>query len=450
MGVRIKIVVLSIIPGLMAASVTIAMLRQESNELIEEQSNVIRTATIEARKQQQKNYMAVVMRDVKAIYDSGMNDVATKEKVKSIIRSWAPGVTGGDLFLTDYFGRDLLHDSANSVSEDASEQEPPYSNELLGVDAVPQLISRARAGGGFEQYLKVNPNVNSISQTLAYVESLDRWNWVIGTEVYLNDIDENIEKLRATHDKHLSNIIWKIFDAGVIVVLMTWIIIFKLNKRTRGLADVALTELNQRILKSQEEERARVARELHDGISQLIVSAKFAFESAYTDPSPETKELTFQRGLERLHQAIQEIRLVSHDLRSSLLDDLGLSVALTELSREFAERTGLEVECKVPDAETAMPEHVTIALYRVAQEAMNNIERHAAATRVHISFAVQRGFGVLSIADNGRGIDQSKVNTGNRSGLGLRNMRERVRALNGRVSIASSDRGTTILVRVML
>ncbi|AMO93212.1 histidine kinase-, DNA gyrase B-, and HSP90-like ATPase family protein [Collimonas fungivorans] len=450
MGFQIKIVLLSVIPSLVAMSVAIAMLYQESNELIKEQSNLVRTEAIDVKKREQKSYMAGVMRDVRAIYDSGMDDAATKENVKSIIRSWSPGGMDGRLFLTDYSGRNLLRDSAKSVAEDASELEPSSSRELLGIGAVPQLLSRARAGGGFEQYLSKNPKVNTISQTLGYVELLDRWNWVIGMEVYLNDIDQNIEKLRALHDKHLSHVIWQMLDAVLIAVVMTCMIMFKLNEKTRGLADVALTELNQRIFKSQEEERAQVARELHDGISQLIVSAKFAFESANTDPSPETKQLTFQRGMDRLHQAIQEIRLVSHALRSPLLDDLGLSVALTELCREFAERTGLEIKCKVPEDETTVPEHVAIALYRVTQEALSNIDRHAAATRALISFTVERGFAVLSIADNGRGIDHSEVCTGKRPGLGLRNMRERVSAFNGRVSIASSEKGTTILVRVML
>jgi two-component system NarL family sensor kinase len=193
-----------------------------------------------------------------------------------------------------------------------------------------------------------------------------------------------------------------------------------------------------------------VARELHDGISQLIVSAKFAFEAADSDPSPQTKQMTFRRGMERLQEAIQEIRLVSHGLRSPLLDNLGLPVALTELTREFSERTGLDVECNVSEPSVTIPEHIATALYRIAQEALSNIERHAAARRVVLSLVVRRGFAVLSVVDNGRGFVHDDNHSGKSSGLGLRNMRERARALNGRLSVASSSKGTTILVRVIL
>ena len=162
----------------------------------------------------------------------------------------------------------------------------------------------------------------------------------------------------------------------------------------------------RQIVTTQEAERARVARELHDGVSQWLVSVKYQFESAQDRArrSNADSELvrTLDGGLQRLREVLGEVRRISHDLRPALLDDLGLARALEHLAREWSGRSGVAVETACEDP-GPMPEAVATALFRVAQEALGNVERHARAGQV--SLALQRSDGALrfEIVDDGQG-----------------------------------------------
>ena len=158
------------------------------------------------------------------------------------------------------------------------------------------------------------------------------------------------------------------------------------------------------------------------------------------------------KGIEGLSGAIQEVRSISRDLRPGVLDDLGLGPALKALTDDFVARTGIVSEFSTVVFRNRLDADAKIALYRVAQEALTNIERHADATTVHVSMRGDRRGAVLTITDNGCGVDTAikQSNEGPRLGIGLRNMQERVEQLNGIFTVTSSKNGTTIEARVPL
>ena len=169
---------------------------------------------------------------------------------------------------------------------------------------------------------------------------------------------------------------------------------------------------------AQEEERGRVARELHDGISQILVGVRYALETARRRlaAGDARAEDTLDRGAAHLSTAIQEVRRISRDLRPGALDDLGLGPALKALSEDFGRRTGIVTEFDTVVFRNRLDDEAKIALYRVAQEALTNIERHSGATRVHIDLRGHASGGTLRITDNGCGIDASRAGAG--GGLG--------------------------------
>jgi two-component system NarL family sensor kinase len=237
---------------------------------------------------------------------------------------------------------------------------------------------------------------------------------------------------------------------GAITILTTLAVValaLAVNVNEQRKADARLRAMARQIVMSQEDERARVARDLHDGVSQWLVSVKYVFESALdrarrTEASPELTA-TLEGGVERLREVLGEVRRISHDLRPALLDDLGLARALEHLAREWHERSGVAVDTACGDA-GEVPEAVATALFRVAQEALGNVERHANAQRVRL--ALQRHGGTLEfeIADDGRGFDVPATQQSPRTGLGLTHMRERIESLGGRFSLRSSARGTVL------
>ena len=203
-----------------------------------------------------------------------------------------------------------------------------------------------------------------------------------------------------------------------------------------------LRELTRRVVELQEDERRRISRELHDGINQLLVSVKYKLEMAEVkiNQNDINSLADIRRSHELLSVAIQEVRRISHDLRPSVLDDLGLNAALVSLCQEFAEHTGIQVRPTLPDTESIHPQaELETTLYRIAQEAFTNIEKHASATEVALSLVSSDDSLHLVIEDNGRGFDAEHAMqlSGSDTGIGLKNFKERVKLLDGQFFVYS-------------
>jgi len=173
----------------------------------------------------------------------------------------------------------------------------------------------------------------------------------------------------------------------------------------RKIAQDRLKKLSNKIVRLQEEERRRVSRELHDGINQLLVSVKYKienFEEKFKG-SPEEALKDMSKAIIFLEEAISEVRRVSHALRPSVLDDLGLAPAITNLSRIFSDRNQIDIEVNGVDEQTfaRLPADVETAMYRIVQEALMNIEKHANATKVVIDVTHTDTNVTIRIEDNG-------------------------------------------------
>ncbi len=219
--------------------------------------------------------------------------------------------------------------------------------------------------------------------------------------------------------------------------------------------EAELRSLPQRIIKAQEAERSRIAQELHDGINQLIASVKMRLrkvEGNLPDLKPAAREI-LQRCDRLLVKVLEENRRIAHNLRPTDLDHLGLAAAVGSFCSEVQLRTNLQFQCRLPVSSRRLPPVVELHLFRIVQEAINNIEKHARAKSVTVHLRYQEGSAILNIQDDGQGFDPKTLKAGKkmRHGLGLTNMRERALSLGGNYEIKSApQQGTTITVRVPL
>jgi two-component system NarL family sensor kinase len=145
-----------------------------------------------------------------------------------------------------------------------------------------------------------------------------------------------------------------------------------------------------------------------------------------------------------------EVRRISHDLRPTLLDDLGLAAALEHLAEEFSQHSGMPVGFSSTGKVDKLPQVVCTVLFRIAQEALTNIERHAGASTISLTLSRRRNDLTLAILDDGAGFDTEHVATHPQRGIGLRNMMERLDAIGGALQITSSAAGTTVRASVDL
>ena len=214
-----------------------------------------------------------------------------------------------------------------------------------------------------------------------------------------------------------------------------------------------LRALANRVVQVQEAERGRVALELHDNITQLLCAVLFRSQSLVDSlsarPGPAKDEAIKLRDL--LGQTGEEVERISRHLRPSVLEQLGLVAALRATSAEFAKRTGIAVKLTGGELPAPLPADAELALYRILQEALKNMEQHARARHVTVALTQEGGFVQLAIKDDGIGFDlahHSAVRKGN-GGLGLLGIRERASYVGGILTIKSArGAGTEIKVRI--
>jgi two-component system, NarL family, sensor histidine kinase UhpB len=193
-------------------------------------------------------------------------------------------------------------------------------------------------------------------------------------------------------------------------------------------------ESGRRVLAAQEAERVGIARDLHDEVGQLLTGALLQLNSVAESAPAHREELDEAR--QAVRRALDEVRRISSELRPEMLEHLGLVSALTELSTTFARVSGVEVERRFDRSLPKLESDTELALYRIAQESLTNVARHAQANRV--TLALERGHDsvVLRVVDDGRGFNGVPEEHG-----GLRSMRERALLVEGALAIKDRARG---------
>jgi signal transduction histidine kinase len=205
-----------------------------------------------------------------------------------------------------------------------------------------------------------------------------------------------------------------------------------------------LHHLSSQLLTAQENERRRIARELHDSIGQSLAATKFILEKKLSQLSKGSPPpgVTLEDVIPMIQNAIEESRRISMDLWPSVLDDLGILSAISWFCRQFEiVYSSISIEKQLDMQEDEVPVPLKVVIYRVLQESLNNIAKHSQADRVYISLWKQDGKIELTIEDNGIGFDPET----SRKGLGLVSMKERVELSGGMLAIESDlGSGTTI------
>jgi len=208
----------------------------------------------------------------------------------------------------------------------------------------------------------------------------------------------------------------------------------------------------QLVMRAQEEERRRLARDLHDEVNQALTAILLRLEAlAHETPPARVPEVAELKRL--VNQAMAELLNLARQLRPSALDDHGLVPAVEAQLKRFSAHTGIEVRMRTEGDPDELPEVIQTAMYRVAQEALANVARHAGATVVELDLEEEDGRAELRVLDDGRGFDPGGIpragTTGPGVGLGLSGMAERARLVGGELDVRSAPGGgTTVSLRV--
>jgi two-component system, NarL family, sensor kinase len=446
MNLRLKLLLVATVPLVLAFALTTWVLRQQQADLSRRQQDLVRSAFTEATKAELRHYVALALSTISPLYNTGRDDDDVKRLAMQQLVNLDYG-PDGYFFLYDYTGRSLMH---------------PRQPELVGQDLIDlrdrrgqpvirQMIDKARAGGGFVEYTWNKPSTHADTPKLGYVTGLERWQWMIGTGTYTDDIDQVVSQLDEQLAANLATTQRWVAAAAALSVAIVLASVLGLSITELRAADAKLTLLARRLVRSQEDERAWLSRELHDSTSQTLVSAKLLTESAIERLPQQDAAVrpVLARVLARMGEALDGVRAISHRLRPAELDTLGLHTALRQLGEEGCAAAGLGFAFdSAGDEPPGLPDEVRTTLFRVAQEALTNVQKHARATQVRVLLDSSAAGLRLTVEDDGRGFDLDAVAQHPRRGIGLRNMRERLNDVDGTFEIVSGAEGTRIVARV--
>jgi two-component system NarL family sensor kinase len=450
MKLRQKLIFLAIAPLILALCALALFIRQQAVTLAQQQRATIQQAYLATKQAELEHYVELASHAIAHLTASGRRDAATQEEAKRVLASLSFG-DDGYFFVYDLHGRNLMHPrQPELIGRDLWD-----IHDQFGAPTIQNLIAVAKAGGGLVRYNWTKPSTGVSAPKLGYVVPVAGWDWMMGTGLYLDDVDAALDKVDAQQSRHIRTTMWWIAGLAILSALAVGTSGLALNVSESRLADAKLKVLAQRVVDSQEAERARLSRDLHDGISQWLVSIKLQIEAGVIRLAGNAEQqrqarASFEHTAEELNKVLGEVRRISHGLRPTLLDDLGLAAALEHLAQEFSQHSGMPVAFASNGAVERLPQVVGTVLFRIAQEALTNIERHAGARRISLSLGLRRKVLTLAILDDGAGFDTEDVAVHPQRGIGLRNMMERLDAIGGALHITSSATGTTVRASVDL
>ena len=439
MGLKSKIILLAVAPLIVATAIIIYLSLQSARELAAEELMIYEYNLVNAKEKSLKNHVNIALSAIKPVLeDEQLDDAIAQAEVKRILAGLRYD-DDGYFFVYEMSGVNLVHPTQpDFIGKDLWAFQDRSGNYLIQ-----GLINAAQAGGGFHRYVWEKPPLMRLEDKLSYAVAIDRWDWMMGTGLYLDDIFDELAKTEATMNSNIQGSFFIVITVAVITVIFVILLGLAINLHEHKLADSRLNAVAQRFMRLQVSERRGFSRELHDGINQSLVSCKFRIELAGNklarNDSHEVVQEELLKASDLISQTINEVRQISHNLRPTLLDDLGLDTALRSLMNQFSERTGINVEYR-SDVMDDVADEVEISIYRLTQEALTNIEKHAEASIVSLILLQKNQKIEFECRDNGKGLSDNPE-----PGIGFINMRERLELMGGDFHIASQkDQGTWI------
>jgi len=434
----------SVIQVIFTAFITYYLVTNQYRELSQNNVQTLKSFMVSQKEQELKNYVAIALSS--AEYTYGLIGHQNQETVADIFKNIKYNGDDGYFFLYDNQGVAIVHPKEpDRVGKSWWALEGDNGDNIIQI-----LIKNAHNGGGFYKYNWRKPSEGQKAPKMSYSIYNEKWQWMLGTGLYLDDVYLQLNNLQTEIDNHMGNTKEIILLVAFSSIFFIFLFGTAVNLHHKKKAEAKISELGQRVIDVQEEESRRVSRELHDGITQLLISIKYSLEatSMFLSKNKLEKPAPLQQAKENLAVTIQEVRRISHHMHPQILDELGLSDAIESLANDFAKRTNVNVKVIKPILRKLLPDFINTTLFRVAQESLTNIQKHADAKNILIKISIKKDWLTMIIKDDGIGFDVQEASRSSNSGIGLRNLSERVEYHLGTFHIESSSAGTITTVKI--
>jgi two-component system NarL family sensor kinase len=455
MELRLKILMFAVVPLALALGVIAFTVRHHTLSLAQQQQAVIKPAYLAMKDAELKSYVAIARRAIAHLYDSGRKDEATKREAKAILEKLEYG-KDGYFFVYDLQGTMIAHARMkDALGKNMWDFEDPAGGLLIQ-----DLIRMAQnKDGGFKDYVwqKYSTGNSDPKPKRAYVIDLPEWGWILGTGVYLDDVDDALTMIDLQVSRNIDHSMLWIAAIAVLSAIAIFLGLMR-NIRERtvlddmlGQANIELKALAQRVINARNEERERIERDLHDGVKPSLVAVKLKIQTGMRQLPKSGEETafaqnTFQSASVLLKESLLELTNIIRGIRPG--GALNLAQRLKQLATDMT-HPALAIEFATEGETHGLTSEAEQVLFLVAKEALTNTVSYSSAEHAVVRLEGKASFVKLEIRDFGTGFDLDSVLKTPGQSTGLRNMKERVESAGGKFEI-SSARGTCVIATIPL
>ena len=430
MNYKTKLIFIALLPIILISAATIFVVNIQSARLATAQAEIVEKMYLDLKRKELENYIQLARGAITPMYNSTLKTKRQAQRsATEILRKMSYG-EDNYFFAYDKKGKNIVNPRLTYFVGNNW-----YGlKNVEGKNIIRDMIKIGQEGGGFYEHIWLKPSSGNYVNKLAFSTYFPKWDWMLGTGIYLDDVTDKVNIVQ----KELQNSIRQTRFALLLLTIgaigVTTIILASLQLSEQRLADARLKKLTARIVDIQEDERKRVSRELHDSISQLLVSAKYGIENALGHTRKGSKVTQpIEKSIAVLNEAISEVRRISMDLRPSVLDDIGLAAAIKGLGAEFSAHSDFNVIVDAEPIQDLLIDEAKTALYRCVQESLTNAVKHSQADNAFITLKKIKSKIQLDISDDGSGTPLGVRFLQESTGLGLRNMQERIDSFDGTI-----------------
>lgn len=446
MKLRQKIILFAVLPLLLALCVIALTVRHHAMSLAQQVREVIKPAYLATKEAELKNYAAIARHAISHLYESGQTDEKTKEQARKILAKMEYG-EDGYFFLYDFQGILQMHPKIkDSVGKNMINEK-----DKNGKPIIKDLIDMATGKNGAEFYDYVWPKYSKGIETeslpkRAYVIGLPDWGWMLGTGVYLDDVDDALSKIDAQVSRNIDNTMLWIAGIACLAAVVIFLGLLR-NIRERTVLDDRLSALTQRLIDARKKEDTRI-KYLHGGIQSMLTAIKVNIEAAVKalpkTPQVAKESAPFRSAAKQLGGVLGDLGKIMKGI--FIIDpNLPLGDQLNKLTLDMSTvATPIEF---VPVGEIKyLPLDVKETLFMSAMTALENIVKHAGASQATVLLEDTTSCVKMDIRDNGKGFNVELVYNNPKSSIGLRSIKESLKTVGGKLVITSSPSDGTRLV----
>jgi len=435
MNYKTKLIFIALLPIILISAATIFVVNIQSARLATAQAEIVEKMYLDLKRKELENYIQLASGAITPMYTSTLKTKRQAQRsATEILRKMSYG-EDNYFFAYDKKGKNIVNPRLTYF----------VGNNWYGLknaegkNIIRDMIKIGQEGGGFYEHVWLKPSSGNYVNKLAYSTYFPKWDWMLGTGIYLDDVTDKVNIVQNELQNSIRQTRFALLLLTIGAIGVTTIILASLQLSEQRLADARLKKLTARIVDIQEDERKRVSRELHDSISQLLVSAKYGIENALGHTRKGSKiTQPIEKSITVLDEAISEVRRISMDLRPSVLDDIGLAAAIKGLGAEFSAHSDFNVTVDAEPIQDLLIDEAKTALYRCVQESLTNAVKHSQADNVFITLKKIKSKIQLDISDDGNGAPLGVRFLQETTGLGLRNMQERIDNFGGKIQFTDA------------